>query len=132
MKCFETYRPRHARLRRISDPTGLEERDFENWAQRACGCEAGLARSTRRSGMRRWSIGPSTCNDHHRHTGGSSIPGSSGIWADHLIAMQPHVSFHVNGARLPCPNRDFPRMAGETKMRSSLHRRQPRDVLCGR
>ena len=23
------------------------------------------------------------------HTGGSSIPGSSGIWADHLIAMEP-------------------------------------------
>ena len=25
------------------------------------------------------------------HTGGSSIPGSSGIWADHLLAMQPVV-----------------------------------------
>ena len=27
------------------------------------------------------------------HTGGSSIPGSGAITGDHLLAMQPHVSF---------------------------------------
>src|SRR5262245_43600168 len=31
------------------------------------------------------------------HTGGSSIPGSGAITGDHLLAMKPHVSFHVNG-----------------------------------
>ncbi|MGH6741460.1 MAG: amidohydrolase family protein, partial [Bradyrhizobium sp.] len=50
------------------------------------------------------------------HTGGSSIPGSSGIWADHLIAMQPHVSFHVNGGPIAMPDRDFPRLVDETSI----------------
>jgi enamidase len=31
------------------------------------------------------------------HTGGASIPGSGAITGDHLLAMQPHVSFHING-----------------------------------
>ena len=38
------------------------------------------------------------------HTGGSSIPGSSGIWADHLLAIKPHVSFHVNGGPVAMPD----------------------------
>lgn len=50
------------------------------------------------------------------HTGGSSIPGSSGIWADHLLAMQPHVSFHVNGGPIAMPDRDFSRLVEETKI----------------
>jgi enamidase len=50
------------------------------------------------------------------HTGGSSIPGSSGIWADHLIAMQPHVSFHVNGGPVAMPDTDFPRMVHDTNI----------------
>lgn len=50
------------------------------------------------------------------HTGGSSIPGSSGIWADHLIAMNPHVSFHVNGGPVAMPDEDFPKMVHESKI----------------
>jgi len=50
------------------------------------------------------------------HTGGASIPGSSGIWADHLIAMQPDVSFHSNGGPVAIPNEDFPRMVHESKI----------------
>ena len=50
------------------------------------------------------------------HTGGSSIPGSSGIWADHLLALQPDVSFHVNGGPVAMPDRDFPRLVHESKM----------------
>src|SRR5258708_12319084 len=42
------------------------------------------------------------------HTGGSAIPGSSGIWADHRLAMQPHVSFHVNRGPVPIPDTDLP------------------------
>ncbi len=48
------------------------------------------------------------------HTGGSSIPGSSGIWADHLLAMQPDVSFHVNGGPVAMPDEDFPRIVNES------------------
>lgn len=50
------------------------------------------------------------------HTGGSSIPGSSGIWADHLIAMNPHVSFHVNGGPVAMPDEDFPRMVHDSEI----------------
>jgi enamidase len=50
------------------------------------------------------------------HTGGSSIPGSSGIWAEHLIAMNPHVSFHVNGGPVAMPDDDFERMVNESKI----------------
>ncbi len=50
------------------------------------------------------------------HTGGSSIPGSSGIWADHLIAMNPHVSFHVNGGPVAMPDADFPRMVHDSEI----------------
>jgi len=48
------------------------------------------------------------------HTGGSSIPGSSGIWADHLLKMQPHVSFHINGGPVAMPDEDFPRILNES------------------
>ena len=50
------------------------------------------------------------------HTGGSSIPGSSGIWADHLFKMQPDVSFHVNGGPVAMPDEDFPRIVNESKI----------------
>jgi enamidase len=50
------------------------------------------------------------------HTGGASIPGSSGIWADHLLAMQPHVSFHVNGGPVAMPDADFPRLVHESEI----------------
>jgi enamidase len=50
------------------------------------------------------------------HTGGSSIPGSSGIWAEHLLAMNPHVSFHVNGGPVAMPEPDFARMVYESNI----------------
>lgn len=50
------------------------------------------------------------------HTGGSSIPGSTGIWADHLIKMQPDVSYHVNGGPIAMPDADFPRLVDETNV----------------
>ena len=48
------------------------------------------------------------------HTGGSSIPGSTGIWADHLVRIQPDVSYHVNGGPIAMPDADFPRLVNET------------------
>ncbi len=50
------------------------------------------------------------------HTGGGSIPGSSGIWADHLLAMQPDVSFHVNGGPVAMPDADYPRLVDQSNI----------------
>ena len=54
------------------------------------------------------------------HTGGRSIPGSSGIWAEHLIAMRPHVSFHVNGGPIAMPEQGFARLVHETDIALQL------------
>lgn len=54
------------------------------------------------------------------HTGAASIPGSSGIWGDHLLAVQPDVSFHVNGGPVAMPERDFARVIGETSIALQL------------
>jgi enamidase len=48
------------------------------------------------------------------HTGGASIPGSGAITGDHLLAMQPHVSFHINGGPTAMPDRDFERVIRES------------------
>jgi enamidase len=50
------------------------------------------------------------------HTGGSSIPGSTGIWADHVLKMQPDVSYHVNGGPIAMPDADFPRLVNESRI----------------
>jgi enamidase len=50
------------------------------------------------------------------HTGGSSIPGSTGIWADHVLKMQPDVSYHVNGGPIAMPDADFPRLVNESDL----------------
>jgi enamidase len=50
------------------------------------------------------------------HTGGSSIPGSGAIAGDHLLAMKPHVSFHVNGGPTAMPDKDFERIIVEGDM----------------
>jgi enamidase len=48
------------------------------------------------------------------HTGGSSIPGSAGIWADHVLKSNPDVSFHVNGGPIAMPDPDFTRLVKES------------------
>ena len=50
------------------------------------------------------------------HTGGSSIPGSGAINADHLLAMRPHVSFHINGGPTAMPDADFERVITQSDM----------------
>jgi len=50
------------------------------------------------------------------HTGGSSIPGSGAITGDHLLALMPHVSFHINGGPTAMPDRDFERVIRETEI----------------
>lgn len=54
------------------------------------------------------------------HTGAASIPGSSGIWADHVLKVDPDVSYHVNGGPAAMPNDDFPRVVNESKVALQL------------
>lgn len=48
------------------------------------------------------------------HTGGASIPGSGAITGDHLLAMNPHVSFHINGGPAAMPDEDFERIVTQS------------------
>jgi enamidase len=119
-KCFEHYRPGGMRVYGgsvILEP-GLVEADFKEIADRGVWlAKAGFGAVKTPFDyvpMIAWAkkYGMITTV----HTGGSSIPGSSGIWADHLLAMQPHVSFHVNGGPVAMPDADFPRMVHESKI----------------
>jgi enamidase len=119
-RCFQSFRPGGMRVYAgslILEP-GLKEEDFREVAQQGVWlAKAGfgavktpfdyvpLIALARQYGM------ITTV-----HTGGASIPGSSGIWADHLLAMQPDVSFHVNGGPVAMPDEDFPCLVHESKM----------------
>jgi len=117
-RCFADYRPGGMRVHAgslILEP-GLVERDFDDlvrdgvWMVKAGfgGFAtpydyAPLIKMARARGMIAMV-----------HTGGSSIPGSSGIWADHVLAMNPDVSYHVNGGPVAIPDQDFPRLVNES------------------
>lgn len=118
MKCFEHYRPGGMRVwggSIIMEP-GLVEADFEEIARKG----VWLAKAGFGSVKTPYDYAPmiAWAKKHGMvtmvHTGGSSIPGSSGIWADHLLAIQPDVSFHVNGGPVAMPDRDFPRIVNES------------------
>ena len=120
MKCFEHYRPGGMRVWAgavILEP-GLVERDFEEIAAQGVWLAkagfGGVNTPYDYAPMIAWAKkhGMTTLV----HTGGSSIPGSSGIWADHLIAMQADVSFHTNGGPVAMPDADYPRLVNESTM----------------
>lgn len=119
-RCFQSFRPGGMRVHAgslILEP-GLEERDFAElrksgiWMVKAgFGAFASpyeyapLVAMAREHGM-----------ISMVHTGGSSIPGSSGIWADHVLKINPDVSYHVNGGPVAIPDNDFPRLVNESQM----------------
>ena len=120
MKCFEHYRPGGMRVWAgavILEP-GLVEADFAEIAAKG----VWLAKAGFGAVATPYDYAPmiAWAKKHGMvtlvHTGGSSIPGSSGIWADHLFAMQPDVSFHVNGGPVAMPDEDFPRIVNESKI----------------
>ena len=120
MKCFEHYRPGGMRVwggSVIMEP-GLTEADFKEIAAKG----VWLAKAGFGSVKTPYDYEPMIAWAKKRgmvtmvHTGGSSIPGSSGIWADHLLAIKPDVSFHVNGGPVAMPDRDFPRIVNESKI----------------
>jgi enamidase len=119
-KCFRHYRPggMHVHAGSVILEPGLNQADF---AELAAGgvwlAKAGfgavetpydyvpLVAAAKGAGL------VTTC-----HTGGASIPGSSAITADHLLAMRPHVSFHINGGPTAMPDRDFERVIVESEI----------------
>lgn len=120
MKCFEHLRPGGMRVHAgsiILEP-GLVEHDFKEIADQGVWlAKAGfgaVATPFDYVPMIGWAKKHGMITTVH--TGGSSIPGSSGIWAEHLLAMQPDVSFHVNGGPVAMPDADFPRVVHEGKM----------------
>lgn len=54
------------------------------------------------------------------HTGGASIPGSSPITGDHVLAIDPHVSFHVNGGPVAMPDAHFEKVIAESAVALQL------------
>ena len=120
LKCFEHFRPGGMRVYAgsiIMEP-GLTEEDFKDVA----GQGVWLAKAGFGAVKTPYDYAPMVAwAKKYRmittvHTGGSSIPGSSGIWADHLIAMQPDGSFHVNGGPVAMPDADFPRIVHDSNI----------------
>jgi enamidase len=119
-RCFADYRPGGMRVIAgsvILEP-GLRAEDFKELASKGVTlAKAGfgavktaydyvpLVQDAKAAGL------ITTC-----HTGGSSIPGSGAITGDHLLALRPHVSFHVNGEPTAMPDRDFERIIVESDM----------------
>jgi enamidase len=119
-RCFANYRPCGMRVLAgsvILEP-GLKAADFVELAVNGVRlAKAGfgavktpfdyvpLVRDAKAAGL------ITTC-----HTGGASIPGSGAITGDHLLAMQPHVSFHINGGPTAMPDRDFERVIKESEI----------------
>lgn len=117
-KSFDHYRPGGMRVYAgsvIIEP-GLTDADFREIAEQgvwlakagfgafktAFEYEPGIA-AARKAGM-----------ITTMHTGGSSIPGSGAIRGEHLLAVRPHVSFHVNGGPTAMPDDDFELVIRET------------------
>jgi enamidase len=119
-RCFAHYRPGGMRVMAgsvILEP-GLNAADFVELAAKGVKlAKAGfgavktaydyvpLVRDAKAAGL------ITTC-----HTGGSSIPGSGAITGDHLLAMHPHVSFHINGGPTAMPDADFERVIKESEI----------------
>lgn len=118
LKCFEAYRPGGMRVHAgsvILEP-GLTDDDFtELKAKGVWLAKAGFGAF---SDPMEYAPFVQMANRHGMvttmHTGGSSIPGSSGIWARHVLASNPTVSFHVNGGPVAMPDEDFPRLVDES------------------
>jgi enamidase len=119
-RCFATYRPGGMRViagSAILEP-GLTAADFKELAAKG----VTLAKAGFGAVKTAYDYAPlvteakaagliTTC-----HTGGSSIPGSGAITGDHLLAMHPHVSFHINGGPTAMPDADFERVIKESEI----------------
>jgi enamidase len=119
-KCFEQYRPGGMRVHAgsvILEP-GLVEADFAELASQGVWlAKAGFgAFDDATEYAQLIDMAKRHAMITTMHTGGASIPGSAGIWAKHLLACRPDVSFHVNGGPVAMPDEDFPRLVEESDM----------------
>jgi enamidase len=119
-KSFEHYRPGGMRVHAgsiILEP-GLTDSDFAELASQ----DVWLAKAGFGAFATPYDYAPYVAMAKQRgmitmvHTGGSSIPGSAGIWADHVLKMRPDVSYHVNGGPIAMPDADFPRLVNESDL----------------
>lgn len=117
-RCFETFRPGGMRVCAgsvILEP-GLTEADFAELKAKG----VWLAKAGFGAVATAYDYAPMVAAAKAQgmvttvHTGGSSIPGSGAIRAAHLIAMQPDVSFHINGGPTAIPDADFAAIIDET------------------
>jgi enamidase len=117
-RCFEHFRPGGMRVWAgsiILEP-GLTEADFKEIASKGVWlAKAGFGQVKTPFDyvpLVKWARDAGMITTVH--TGGASIPDSSPITGDHLLAMRPHVSFHINGGPTAMPDRDFARVIGES------------------
>jgi enamidase len=119
-RCFETFRPGGMKVHAgsiILEPT-LSGNDLGEVAQKG----VWLAKAGFGAFASAFDYAPLIAAAHAHgmittvHTGGSSIPGSGAITGDHLLALKPHVSFHVNGGPTAMPDKDFERLIRESKI----------------
>src|SRR6516162_5419207 len=124
LKSFEEYRPGGMRIHAgsvILEP-GLVERDFKELADNG----VWLAKAGFGAFDTPYEYAPLVAWAKKYglittlHTGAASIPGSSGIWADHVLAIKPDVSFHVNGGPVAMPDDQFPRVVEESSIALQL------------
>src|SRR5580704_14890394 len=117
-KCFKDYRPGGMRVHAgsvILEPT-LTGNDLGEIAKQG----VWLAKAGFGAFASAYEYGPliAAARAHRMittvHTGGASIPGSGAITGDHLLALKPDVSFHVNGGPTAMPDRDFERIIVES------------------
>jgi enamidase len=113
-KCFEHYRPGGMKVHAgsiILEP-GLSGNDLGEVAKQG----VWLAKAGFGAFANAYEYAPLIAAAHAHdmittvHTGGSSIPGSGAITGDHLLALRPRVSFHINGGPTAMPDRDFERI----------------------
>jgi enamidase len=117
-KCFETYRPGGMTVHAgsvILEP-GLQEHDFADMKRQG----VWLAKAGFGNFANAFDYAPlvAAARAHGLittlHTGGSSIPGSGAITGEHVLAIHPHVSFHVNGGPTAMRDADFERVVRDS------------------
>lgn len=123
-RCWSAFRPAGVKVHGgslILQP-GLEEKDFAELAREGVRyAKAGFGafrRPADAAPLVRWAQAAGMmvmC-----HTGGASIPGSSPVSADDLLALQPDVAGHVNGGTTALPDADAERVVRESHMALQL------------
>ena len=113
-ECFENYRPGGMRVHGgslILEPT-LEPEDFAELRSKGLW----LAKAGFGSVETPYDYVPLVAAAREAgfvvnvHTGGASISLANSINGDHLLAMKPNVSYHINGGPIAMPDEDFIRI----------------------